>query len=68
MLGSVKVKIKNLVLCVMEMYSGYVISMIIRKWLPLSFIIEDATVFFSDFSTITLKNTQYYYVGSGNFI
>jgi hypothetical protein len=30
--------------------------------------IEDATAFFSEDSQVTLKNTHYYCLGSGNFI
>jgi hypothetical protein len=39
-----------------------------HKLLAIVLRIEYATVFFFEALTITLKNTHYYCVGSGNFI
>ena len=39
-----------------------------QKMVAIVLRIEDATVFFSEASQVTFKNTLYYCVGSGNFI
>jgi len=52
----------------MKMYSGYVIFNDSQKLFAIIFKIEDANVFCSEALPVTLKNTDYYCAGSGNFI
>jgi hypothetical protein len=45
-----------------------VVSVDSKKMAAIVLRTEDATVFFSEFSQVTLKDTNYFCVGSGNFI